>query len=146
MNGLNPSIKSRDGQVAFYKTRPDELLTTSAHFKQKDEHRSKVKSCRQTCRGSPVGRKLGGSAYQTPFSGGSDDEESAGKAGGPGLLPGSGRVPGEGHGSPLQHPCLEDPMDRGACWTAVHAVAKSRPRLERFSMQCEEMRVEGTSG
>ena len=85
-----------------------------------------MKSCRQTCHGSPVGRKLGGSAYQTPFSGGSDDEESAGKAGGPGLLPGSGRFPGEGHGSPLQHPCLEDPMDRGACWATGHGAASFR--------------------
>ena len=31
-----------------------------------------------------------------------------------GSIPGSGRSPGEGHGNPLQHPCLENPMDRGA--------------------------------
>ena len=30
------------------------------------------------------------------------------------LMPGSGRPPGGGHGSPLQYSCLENPMDRGA--------------------------------
>ena len=31
-----------------------------------------------------------------------------------GSIPGSGRSPGEGNGNPLQHSCLENPMDRGA--------------------------------
>ena len=31
-----------------------------------------------------------------------------------GLIPGSGRSPGEGHGNPLQYSYLENPMDRGA--------------------------------
>ena len=35
-------------------------------------------------------------------------------AGDPGLIPGSGRSPGEGNGNPLQYSCLENPMDRGA--------------------------------
>ena len=43
-----------------------------------------------------------------------------------GLIPGSGRSPGEGNGKPLQYPCLENPMDRGACPGTVHGVAKSR--------------------
>ena len=34
-------------------------------------------------------------------------------------IPGSGRSPGGGHGSPLQYPCLENPVDRGALWTSV---------------------------
>ena len=34
------------------------------------------------------------------------------------LIPGWGRSPGGGHGSPLQHSCLENPMDRGA-WRAT---------------------------
>ena len=42
-----------------------------------------------------------------------------------GLIPGSGRSPGEGHGNPLQYSCLENPMDRGTWWATVHAVAKS---------------------
>ena len=42
-----------------------------------------------------------------------------------GLIPGSGRSPGEGHDNPLQYSCLENPMDRGAWWAAVPRVAKS---------------------
>ena len=42
-----------------------------------------------------------------------------------GLIPGSGRSPGGGHGNPLQYSCLENPMDRGAWWATVHRVAKS---------------------
>ena len=45
-------------------------------------------------------------------------------AGDEGLLPGSGRPPGEGNGSPLQYSCLENPMDRGACWATVQGVTK----------------------
>ena len=33
---------------------------------------------------------------------------------------------GEGNGIPLQYSCLENPMDGGAWWAAVHGVAKSR--------------------
>ena len=39
---------------------------------------------------------------------------------------------GEGNGNPLQHSCLENPMDRGAWWAAVHGVAKSRTQLSDF--------------
>ena len=35
----------------------------------------------------------------------------------------------EGNGTPLQYSCLENPMDRGAWWAAVHGVMKSRTRL-----------------
>ena len=41
-----------------------------------------------------------------------------------GSIPGSGRSPGEGHGSWLQYSCLENPMDRGAWWAAVHGVTR----------------------
>ena len=40
---------------------------------------------------------------------------------------------GEGNGPPLQYSCLENPMDRGARWAAVHGVAKSRRRLSDFT-------------
>ena len=40
---------------------------------------------------------------------------------------------GEGNGTPLQHSCLESPMDEGAWWAAVHGVAKSRTRLSDFT-------------
>ena len=42
-----------------------------------------------------------------------------------GLIPGTGRPPGEGNGNPLQYSCLENPMDRGAWRATVHAVAES---------------------
>ena len=40
---------------------------------------------------------------------------------------------GEGNGTPLQYFCLENPMDGGAWWVAVHGVAKSRTRLSDFT-------------
>ena len=58
---------------------------------------------------------------------------SAGDMRDPGLIPGLGRFPGEGHGNPLQYSCPENPMDRGAWWATVHRVAKSRTRLKRLS-------------
>ena len=39
---------------------------------------------------------------------------------------------GEGNGNPLQYSCLENLMDGGAWWAAVHGVAKSRTRLSDF--------------
>ena len=40
---------------------------------------------------------------------------------------------GEGNGTPLQYSCLENPMDRGTWWAAVHGVAKSWTRLSDFT-------------
>ena len=50
-----------------------------------------------------------------------------------GLIPRSGRFPGEGHGNPLQYSCLENSMDRGAWQVTVHRVTKSRTRLKQLS-------------
>ena len=41
-----------------------------------------------------------------------------------GSIPGSGRSPGGGNGNPLQYPCLENPMDRGAWQDIVHEAAE----------------------
>ena len=43
------------------------------------------------------------------------------------------RSPGEGNSTPLQYSCLENPMDGGAWWAAVHGVAKGRTRLSDFT-------------
>ena len=68
------------------------------------------------------------------FPGGSDGKASAYNAGDPGLIPGSGRSPGEGNGNPLQYSCLENPMD-GRTWRAtVHGVVKSWTRLSDFTL------------
>ena len=51
-----------------------------------------------------------------------------------GLIPGSGRFRGGGHGNPLQYSYLENPMDKGAWWAIVHKVIKSWTRLKQPSM------------
>ena len=43
------------------------------------------------------------------------------------------RASGEDNGTPLQHSCLENPMDGGAWWATVHGVTKSRTRLSDFT-------------
>ena len=50
---------------------------------------------------------------------------NAGDARDVGSIPGSGRSPGGGYGSPLQYSCLENSMDRGTWLTTVHEVAKN---------------------
>ena len=44
-----------------------------------------------------------------------------------------GDIIGEGNGTPLQYSCLENPMDGGAWWAAVHGIAKSRTQLSDFT-------------
>ena len=61
--------------------------------------------------------------------GSSESKESACNAGDLGSIPESGRSPGEGNGNPLQYSCLENSMDRGAWWAAVHGIIKSQTRL-----------------
>ena len=51
-----------------------------------------------------------------------------------GLIPGSRRSPGGGHGNPLQYSCLKNPMDRGAWRATVHRVAQSQTQLKQLSM------------
>ena len=63
------------------------------------------------------------------FPGGSDGKASACNAGDPGSVPGSGRAPAVGNSNPLQSSCLENSVDTGAWWSAVHGVVKSRTRL-----------------
>ena len=65
--------------------------------------------------------------------GGSDGKESACNMGDPGSIPGLGRSLGEGNGNPLQHSCLENPMDGGAWKAAVHGVTEGRTRLSNFT-------------
>ena len=69
------------------------------------------------------------------FPGGSDDKEFAFNVGHVGLIPGSGRSPGEGIGYHLlQYSCLENSMGRGTWQATVHGVAKSRTQENQLSM------------
>ena len=65
-------------------------------------------------------------------------------AGDSGLIPGSGRSPGEGNGNPLQYSCLGNPMDRGAWQGIVHRVrvAKSWTQLKQFSTHAQMVGLE----
>ena len=65
------------------------------------------------------------------FSGGLDGKESTHNVGDLGSIPGSGRSPGGGYGSPLH---LENPMDRGAWWAELPVVAKSWTRLRHLAL------------
>ena len=70
--------------------------------------------------------------YKRSFPGGSEVKASASNAGNvrdADSIPGSGRSPGVGNGTPLQYSRLEDSMGRGAWQTIVHKVARSQIRL-----------------
>ena len=58
---------------------------------------------------------------------------NAGDTGDKGLILGSRRSPGEGHGNSFQYPCLGNPTDRGAWWAAVRGVAKGLDTTKRLS-------------
>ena len=64
------------------------------------------------------------------LSGGSAVKNQPANAGDEGSMPGSGRSPGKGTGTPLQYSCLENPMDRGARWATVHGVTQNRTGLK----------------
>ena len=58
------------------------------------------------------------------FPGSSAGKKSTCNAGDPGLIPGLEKSPGEGNGTPLQYSCLENHVDGGAWWAAVHGVTR----------------------
>ena len=68
------------------------------------------------------------------FSDSSVGKESACNVGDPSSIPGLGSSPGEGNGNPLQYSCLENPMDRGACWAPVHGVHKESDITELLTL------------
>ena len=51
-----------------------------------------------------------------------------------GSIPGLGRSPEEGNGNPLQHSCLENPMDRGVWRAKVHRVIHNWPQLKQLNI------------
>ena len=71
--------------------------------------------------------------YTYGIPGGSDSKESACNARDLSWIPGSGRLPGERNGNPLQYSCLENPMDGGAWGATVRRVAKSQTWFTDFT-------------
>ena len=77
------------------------------------------------------------------FPGGSVAKNLPANAGGPGdvgLIPGSGRFPGEENGNPLQYSCLENPTDGGTWWATGYGVAKSWTRLSDWARTQDKTR------
>ena len=60
-----------------------------------------------------------------PLRGGSDSKESAYNVRDPGSIPRLRGSPGEGNGNPLQYPCLENFLERGAWQATVHRISES---------------------
>jgi len=67
------------------------------------------------------------------FPGGSDGKESTCSSGELGLIPGLGRSPGGGHGSPLQYSCLENLHGQGSLVGYGAWVCKELYTTERLS-------------
>ena len=67
--------------------------------------------------------------YKGGLHDGAGGKASTCNAGDLGLIPGSGRSPGEGNGNSLQYSCLENSVDRGGWQATVHGVARVRHDL-----------------
>ena len=81
-------------------------------------------------------------------------KESTCSVGDAGLIPLSGRSPGEGNGNLLQHSCLQDSVDRGASWATVQGVTRvtqdlvTKPRQQHhyYSHPYEKNQLPGVQG
>ena len=62
-----------------------------------------------------------------------------------GSIPGWQDSPGGGHSNPLWHPCLENPVDRGAWQATVHQITKSQRQLKRLSTHARRRKVLNTN-
>ena len=69
----------------------------------------------------------GGSVVKNPPANAGDVRDE-------GSIPRSGRSPGEGHGSPFQYFCLENPVDKGVWLATVHRISKCWTRLKQLSI------------
>ena len=68
--------------------------------------------------------------------------DDAGDIRGTGSIPGLRRSPGGGNSNPPQYSCLENPVDRGACWAIVCRVTKSLTRLKRLRTQAHTKMIQ----
>ena len=76
----------------------------------------------EACRREQLLGCPGGSVFKNLFTNSRESRKM-------GSIPGLGKSPGEGNGSPLLYFCLGNPMDRGALQATVHGVAKTQMRL-----------------
>ena len=107
-----------------------------------DQTHTPAQKCRVLTTGPP-GKSLSFSFKQsfiTCFPGGTSGKDPPANAGNAGSIPGSGRSPGIGNGTPLQYSCLENSMGRGAWWATVHGATKSRTWLSNWAQSCTGMR------
>ena len=81
---------------------------------------------------------------KAPIKLGSDDKASVYNAGDLGPIPGSGRLPGEGNGNPLQYSCLENPMDRRAWCPRGRKESDTTERLHFHESKCRTPRWRGS--
>ena len=72
------------------------------------------------------GRFPGGTVVKNPPANAGDTRDM-------GLIPESGRSPGEGNGNPFQYSCLGNPKDRGAWWATVRGVTEESDTTERLN-------------
>ena len=78
-----------------------------------------------------------GQWFVVSFPGGPDSKESACKLGDLGLIPESGRPPGEGNSYPVQYSCLKNSMDRGTWWATVHGVTEETDTTEQLTLSLQ---------
>ena len=72
------------------------------------------------------------------FPSGSVVKNPPANAGDMGLIPGSGRCPGEENGNSFHYSCLGNPMDRGDCQATVHRVGQSWTQLKRLGVHASK--------
>ena len=117
------SVSSRCPRRRFFFVANPELLTTACF-----PFGALLPSAVQPC--SPPFQNLGFISdflrFLLDFPGGSAVKTLPANAGDAGLIPGSGRSPGEGNGNLPQCSCLENPMGRGAWWATVQGLTESR--------------------
>ena len=75
----------------------------------------------------------------TRWISGEESTCNSGDTGDAGSIPGSGRSPRAGNGNPFQYSCLGNPTDRGAWWTTVQRIAKSRMQLGTHTHEFKEL-------
>ena len=132
--GFKPVLQSRALDLAATLcSLPSTCLFLEAPLERRDASLAPDPPCHCKALWGPLRAVMDTDSCLLGFPSGSDGKESARSVGDPGLISALRRSPGEGTGNPLQYSCLENPMDGGAWWAAVHGVAKSRTRLSDFS-------------